>query len=335
VNVPPIQYVTTNDGFDIAYVTIGQGPALVMMPFIFSNLQDFGPLGRNWVSGLAQRFRTVVYDSRGHGMSSRGLAETHTMADYTTDLEAVLATAGIERCLLLGRVQSVHTAARYAVEHPERVAGLILVSGYIDIASWPQAMMRALPGQNWDLFLTSIFPSGLPLDALHRGVEAYRSTVTQQDYETAMRAISASNIENILPEIEVPTLVLHARDFKLLAQEEGRKLAARIKGARFAVVEGRSLLPDAEPGLRMIDEFLKDAGIDWRKSPTRAPSANLSSRESEVLRLVAAGKSNQEIADELVISLNTVGRHVSNIFDKTGATNRVEASVWARDHGLT
>jgi DNA-binding NarL/FixJ family response regulator len=60
----------------------------------------------------------------------------------------------------------------------------------------------------------------------------------------------------------------------------------------------------------------------------------LSSREAEVLRLLAAGRSNQQIADELVISLNTVRRHVSNIFDKTGAANRAQAAVYAKDHGL-
>ena len=48
----------------------------------------------------------------------------------------------------------------------------------------------------------------------------------------------------------------------------------------------------------------------------------------------AAVGSNQQIGDELVISLNTVRRHVSNIFDKTGAANRTEASVYARDRGL-
>jgi DNA-binding NarL/FixJ family response regulator len=60
----------------------------------------------------------------------------------------------------------------------------------------------------------------------------------------------------------------------------------------------------------------------------------LSHREIEVLRLVAAGRSNGQIAGELVISQNTVIRHVSNIFAKTGVANRTEASVYARDHGI-
>ena len=54
-----------------------------------------------------------------------------------------------------------------------------------------------------------------------------------------------------------------------------------------------------------------------------------------MLHLVAQGRSNQQIADELVISLNTARKHVANILDKTGTANRTEAAAYARDHGLT
>src|ERR671934_34859 len=60
----------------------------------------------------------------------------------------------------------------------------------------------------------------------------------------------------------------------------------------------------------------------------------LSSREVEVLRLLATGKQNQEIADELVVALSTVKKHVTHIFDKLGATNRTEATMRAREFGL-
>ena len=53
-----------------------------------------------------------------------------------------------------------------------------------------------------------------------------------------------------------------------------------------------------------------------------------------MLRLVAAGKTNQEIADDLFISVNTVIRHVSNIFTKTGSANRADASTYASRKGL-
>ena len=60
----------------------------------------------------------------------------------------------------------------------------------------------------------------------------------------------------------------------------------------------------------------------------------LTAREVEVLRQIALGKTNREVADELVISLNTVARHLGNIFTKTDVTNRTQATNYAIRHGL-
>lgn len=60
----------------------------------------------------------------------------------------------------------------------------------------------------------------------------------------------------------------------------------------------------------------------------------LTAREIEVLRLVAQGKSNRQIADELVISLNTAANHLKSILQKTGSANRTEAAAYARQHDL-
>jgi DNA-binding CsgD family transcriptional regulator len=59
----------------------------------------------------------------------------------------------------------------------------------------------------------------------------------------------------------------------------------------------------------------------------------LSEREIEIIELVAEGLTNQEIAERLTISKRTVDNHVSNIFTKTGAKNRVALLNWAMDHG--
>jgi DNA-binding NarL/FixJ family response regulator len=91
------------------------------------------------------------------------------------------------------------------------------------------------------------------------------------------------------------------------------------------------------------------AGEPWltrvrteQQPPHRAPvalratySRGLSRREVEVLRLIAAGRTNHQISDELFISVHTVGRHVSNIFAKTGVANRAEAATYGHRHGLT
>jgi ATP/maltotriose-dependent transcriptional regulator MalT len=66
----------------------------------------------------------------------------------------------------------------------------------------------------------------------------------------------------------------------------------------------------------------------------RPQVAGLTQRELEVLRLVAAGKSNRQIADELYLSVKTVGRHLSNIFCKIGVSSRTAATAFAYEQGL-
>jgi DNA-binding NarL/FixJ family response regulator len=113
-------------------------------------------------------------------------------------------------------------------------------------------------------------------------------------------------------------------------------LAAGLSNSQLVMTDGATAPGDALQSAEAIESFL--LAIETQVAePTGelAPDcSSLSLREVEILRLLAAGRSNQQIADELVISRNTVRRHVSNIFDKTGAANRVEASAYARDHGL-
>jgi DNA-binding NarL/FixJ family response regulator len=66
---------------------------------------------------------------------------------------------------------------------------------------------------------------------------------------------------------------------------------------------------------------------------TGHPRTELSERELEIIELVAIGLTNQEVAERLTISKRTVDNHVSNIFTKTGAKNRVALLNWAMDNG--
>jgi DNA-binding NarL/FixJ family response regulator len=67
---------------------------------------------------------------------------------------------------------------------------------------------------------------------------------------------------------------------------------------------------------------------------TRSLPAGLSERETEVMRLIAAGKSNRQIAEELILSERTVANHLAHIFNKTGTDNRAAAAAFAIRHGL-
>ena len=68
--------------------------------------------------------------------------------------------------------------------------------------------------------------------------------------------------------------------------------------------------------------------------PQRRATYGLSERELEVLRLVATGKSNREIASTLVISEHTVARHLQNMYAKLGLSSRAAATAFAFEHEL-
>jgi DNA-binding CsgD family transcriptional regulator len=98
-----------------------------------------------------------------------------------------------------------------------------------------------------------------------------------------------------------------------------------------------ALVTARELGMRALEERLTARmGQTITPLPSAAPSSldDLSQREVEVLRLLAAGRSNRDIAEALYISLNTVATHVRNILTKTGTANRTEAAAYALRHGL-
>jgi DNA-binding NarL/FixJ family response regulator len=83
----------------------------------------------------------------------------------------------------------------------------------------------------------------------------------------------------------------------------------------------------AAPDIARLDALAGDGGAPH-------DSQRLTARELEVLRLVASGKTNREIAARLVLSERTVDRHVSNIFAKLGVSSRSAATAYAYEHAL-
>jgi DNA-binding NarL/FixJ family response regulator len=149
-----------------------------------------------------------------------------------------------------------------------------------------------------------------------------------------------TDVTGLLSAIRAPTLVMHRRGDQSMPFAQGRELAAGIPHARFLPLEGswHALYEgDTQDVLEQTMAFLaQDPALAAPAEPSgrRSYPDGLSAREVEVLRLLAAGKSNKDIAAWLVLSPHTVTRHVSNIFDKTGVQNRAEAATYASRHRL-
>ena len=122
-----------------------------------------------------------------------------------------------------------------------------------------------------------------------------------------------------MPYEEAQTCVLLASVCERRGDQDGRRLELDAARRLFKQL-------NAEPCLARLAEQSKPA--------SRQSVGSLSEREVQVLRLLAAGKTNRAIADELYISDKTVARHVSNIFDKLGVSSRTGATAWAFQHNL-
>lgn len=155
----------------------------------------------------------------------------------------------------------------------------------------------------------------------------------RMDGAEATRSIRAT-----LPDTQVLVLTTYADDESLFpALQAGARgyltkdaSAEEIEQAIRAVAAGRTHL-DARVQQRLLDVVIEPRGAS--PPPAKAPD-DLTPREVEVLKLIAEGLSNAEIAERLVVSAATVKTHVNRIFSKIGARDRAQAVRYAYQHRL-
>jgi DNA-binding NarL/FixJ family response regulator len=115
----------------------------------------------------------------------------------------------------------------------------------------------------------------------------------------------------------------------LYARSGGRWEAAQARRQLARALRALGQDQAAEREARAADEALRALGASHARPDEASAPAGLTAREVEVLRLVARGRSNQQIAEELVLSVRTVERHIANIYDKIGASGRAARAAAA------
>jgi DNA-binding NarL/FixJ family response regulator len=169
-------------------------------------------------------------------------------------------------------------------------------------------------------------------------VELHRPDVVLLDISmpTMDGIIATAKLRELYPDIGIIILTMFAEDSHIIrairAGANGYLLknseSGRVMEAIRSVARGQSIL---EPQLvsKLLDEFRR---LSDNRGPTNV--AGLTDRELELLRLVARGLSNKEIASTLELAESTVKNRLSILFEKLEVKDRTQAAIYAMSHGL-
>ena len=350
-----IRFIKSFDGVRLAVGTSGSGAPMVKSANWLSHLEfDWqSPVWRHWFQFLSNGRELIRFDPRGCGLSDWDVQDL-SHAAQVADLEAIVECSGLERFPLLGVSQGGATCIEYAVRHPEKVTQLVLYGCYAE--GWARRdeesrrrgeALNVLIREGWwqdnpafrQLFASLFIPDASP-EQVRWFSDLMRTTTRPDIAARILDAFGDIDVRELLPKVRVPTLVIHARDDARVPYEQGRSIAADIPGAHFVTLEGRNhILIESESAWSRFQEAFEDC---LGKPERRIAAANneyldlpeLTSRENTILKLVAQGEANSDIARRLFISEKTVRNHLTNIFEKLGVDSRARAIVFARDRGL-
>lgn len=275
-----IHFCTTDDGVRIAYATVGGGPPLVKAANWLSHLEfDWrSPVWRHLLAEFSRDHTFIRYDERGNGLSDWNVADLSFDA-WVEDLEAVVEAAGVDRFPLLGISQGGAVAIAYAVRHPEKVSHLILYGAYargwitrdsaeeIEQRQAQLTLVRLGWGKDNPAFRqlwTSLYAPDATPEQAQSFNDLQRISTSPENAVELLNVMGKIDVVDLLPQVKVPTLVLHCRDEAGVPFEEGRKIAGSIPGARFVPLDGRNhLLLDGDPSwgtfVKEIRRFLGTA----------------------------------------------------------------------------
>jgi pimeloyl-ACP methyl ester carboxylesterase/DNA-binding winged helix-turn-helix (wHTH) protein len=274
-----VRFCRTTDGINLALAAVGDGSPLIKVANWLTHIEyDWeSPIWLPLLQQLAERCRLIRYDGRGNGLADRDVSEI-SFAAFVSDLEAVVEATQAERPALLGISQGAAVAITYAVRHPDRVSKLILYGGYAqgrnkrgsaadaEMALAFLAIMRHGWGDEHSAFMKAFssvfFPNGSP-QQIKWLVDLQRVTTSPENAARIRKTCDDIDVVELLPQVRVPTLVLHCRHDNVAPLEQGRLIASSIPHAKFVTLESDNhvVLADEPAWPKLIGEieaFLKE-----------------------------------------------------------------------------
>jgi pimeloyl-ACP methyl ester carboxylesterase len=321
--MPETHYARSRD-LNIAFQTIGTGPDLVYVHGWVSNVEVMWeePGLAGFLRRLASFSRLIVFDKRGIGLSDPVPAgELPDLDARVEDLKAVMDAAGSTRATLFGHSEGGSTAVAFAVRHPERVERLILFGAYAKrirsddypwAPTWEQRVAEsesfertwADPARIAEYYAPSRANDQAFISWIGRWLRLSASPKAAAALNTASSYI---DVTDLLPEVQVPTLLLYRREDQDVVIEEGRYIASKIPGAKLVELHGADHVfyaGDTEPILEEIEEFV--TGFRAAAVPNRVLATVL------FTDIVASTDTAAEVGDrrwrELVESHNRIVR---------------------------
>lgn len=254
-----VSFCRTPDGVTLAYSQTGSGPPLVKTATWLNHLEHEweNPLWRHWIDELSSKHTLLRYDERGNGLSDWDIPEL-SFDLLVDDLRTVVDTAELKSFDLIAISQGCPVAAAFAASHPERVRRLVLINGFAagwryirdkeQLESWEAICTLVKNGWGKDtptfrqIFTSQFFPDASSEQAAWWN-ELQKKSASPENACRFMRLFGEINVSKLLPQVLVPTLVMHCRDDHLIPFEEGRIMASRIPNAEFVALDSRNHLP--------------------------------------------------------------------------------------------
>jgi pimeloyl-ACP methyl ester carboxylesterase len=253
---PASKYQDLAGGVRIHYRDQGKadGPVIVLVHGFFVSLETWEP----WVKRLGQDYRVITLDLPGHGLTRAPVGWPMSVDSYVSVVEAFAKAKSLDKFVIGGSSMGGNVAWEYALAHPERTKGLILV----DSAGWPAPKPSAEQQKMADLFRNPVsrfvvrdLDSSAQIKKGLQGAYAQRGVVTDAMLNRYIELNRAPGHRDAiidimlggdrqkpataerLARIGVPTLVLHGAKDSMVPPADGRRFADSIPGAKLIVYQ--------------------------------------------------------------------------------------------------